>query len=278
MILPTFTTFAPHHKLLSMRLLLFLLFISAAYPLAAQQALDFSKNFKNVGVRGSFSLFDLNKKEYSTTDRKEFKLATSPASTFKIPNSLIALEEKVIEDENQVLPWDKQIRSVAAWNEDTDLRKAYKNSVVWFYQELARRIGEENYVRYLKKLQYGNEDISGGLTQFWLGSSLKISPEEQLQFLRQLHQENLPFSKRTYEKVKNMMIEEKTEQYTLRAKTGWASTSKEDIGWFVGYVEKHNNVYFFATRIYKPADQEMENFADLRRTLTRQILTKLGIL
>lgn len=277
MILPTFTTFAPHHKRPSMRFLLFLLLISVAYPLAAQQSLDFSKNFKNAGIRGSFSLFDLNKKEYSTTDQKEFKLATSPASTFKIPNSLIALEEKV-KDEYEVLTWDKQTRSIAAWNQDTDLRNAYKNSVVWFYQELASRIGAENYVHYLKKMQYGNEDISGGLTQFWLGSSLKISPEEQLQFLCNLYQEKLPFSKMTYEKVKNIMIEEKTEQYTLRAKTGWASTSKKDIGWFVGYVEKHNNVYFFATRIYKPVDKKMENFATLRRTLTQQILTKLGIL
>lgn len=127
-------------------------------------------------------------------------------------------------------------------------------------------------------MQYGNEDISGGLTQFWLGSTLKISPQEQLQFLCQLHQEMLPFSKKTHDKVKSIMIEEKTEQYTLRAKTGWAITGKEDIGWFVGYIEMNDNVYFFVTRIYKPVDQKMDNFAALRRTLTRQIVTKLGIL
>lgn len=261
-----------------MKFLLFPFSLLIVFPLAAQQSLDFNNFFKDAGVRGSFSLYDLKKKEYFTTDRQEFKLATSPASTFKIPNSLITLEEKVIKDENEVLIWDKEIRSIAAWNQDTDLRNAYKNSVVWFYQELARRIGEEKYRHYLKKMRYGNKNISGGLTQFWLGSSLKISPEEQLQFLQQLYLEKLPFSKRTYEKVKEIMIEERTAHYTLRAKTGWAVVPPNDIGWFVGYIEKKDNVYFFATRIYKPVDQEMDNFATLRRSLTRQILTQLGIL
>lgn len=261
-----------------MRFLLFLFFLPIVFPLAAQKSLDFNNYFKDTGVQGSFSLFDLNKKQYYTTDHNEFKLRTSPASTFKIPNSLIALEEKVIKNENEVLIWDKEIRSIAAWNQDTDLRNAYKNSVVWFYQELARRIGEKKYLHYLKKMHYGNRDISGGLTQFWLGSSLKISPEEQLRFLQQLYLEKLPFSKKTYEKVKNIMIEEKTDQYTLHAKTGWAVTPSNDIGWFVGYVEKQGNVYFFATRIYKPVYQKMDNFATLRRSLTRQILTELQIL
>lgn len=261
-----------------MRPFLLLFFLSVASPLAAQQALDFSNYFKNAGIRGSFSLYDFNKKEYFTTDSLEFKLPTSPASTFKIPNSLIALEEKVISNENEVLVWDKEIRQIAAWNQDTDLRNAYKNSVVWFYQELARRIGNKKYEHYLKKMQYGNQDNSGGLTQFWLGSSLKISPEEQLRFLLQLYLEKLPFSKSTYEKVKDIMIEEKTDNSILRAKTGWAVVPPNDIGWFVGYVEKKDNVYFFATRIYKSVDQEMDNFALLRRTLTRQILTELKIL
>ncbi|HEV7348533.1 class D beta-lactamase [Telluribacter sp.] len=262
-----------------MKYLLIPLFILLTSLLAsAQTLLPFDKYFREADVTGSFSLYDLGKKQYFTTDKAEFRKATSPASTFKVPNTFIALEEKAIRDENEVLKWDGTQRMVPAWNQDNDLKMAYKNSTVWFYQELARRIGADKYKSYLKRLDYGNREISGGLTQFWLGTSLKISPEEQLKFLQKVHNESLPFSERTYRIGKEIMVEEKTDAYTLRAKTGWAEVDPSDIGWYIGYVESKGNVYFFATRIYKPLDEKMDDFGPKRKTITRQILHDLTIL
>jgi beta-lactamase class D len=255
-------------------LLLLLLSLTAA----AQTHLDYDRYFREAGVSGSFSLYNLTEKKYYTTDPAEFRKGTSPASTFKIPNTFIALEEKAVKDEHEVLKWDGTPRMLPAWNQDNDLKMAYKNSTVWFYQELARRIGPDRYHKYLRELSYGNRDTSGGLTQFWLGSSLKISPEEQLKFLQKLHDESLPFSERTYRIGKEVMVEERTATYTLRAKTGWAEVPPTDIGWYVGYLETGGNVYFFATRMYKPLDQKMDDFGPLRKTITRRILHDLKLL
>ncbi|GAB2784162.1 OXA-48 family carbapenem-hydrolyzing class D beta-lactamase OXA-54 [Rhabdobacter roseus] len=246
----------------------------------AQEVLPYSGYFQEAGVEGSFSLYDLKQKKYYTTSRAEFTKGTSPASTFKIPNTFIALEEKVIRDENEVLKWDGTPKWLKAWEQDYDLKNAYKNSTVWFYQELARRIGPDKYRSYLKKLDYGNQDISGGLTEFWLGSgnSLKISPKNQLEFLQKLQAETLPFSPSTYRIGKEVMVEERTPTYTLRAKTGWADIEPKDVGWYVGYLETADNVYFFATRIYKPRQQQMDDFGAKRKELTRRILSELKVL
>ncbi len=255
------------------------LLLLMGHALLAQKTLtQFDHYFKEAGLKGSFSLYDLKKKQYYTTDAKEFRIATSPASTFKIPNTFIALEEKAIKDENEVLNWDGIPKRLKVWEQDYDLKNAYKNSAVWFYQEMAKRIGVEKYRSYLKKLNYGNQDISDGLTTFWLGTSLKISPENQLEFLQQVHSEKLPFSERTYRIGKEIMVEEKTSTYTLRAKTGWADTKPTHTGWYVGYVETKGNVYFFATRLYQPDAQQHDDFGTQRKAITRKILTELEIL
>ncbi|MBA4850216.1 class D beta-lactamase [Emticicia sp. BO119] len=262
-----------------MKKLLTFIFISTLLGDAfAQKTEDLSQYFKEKDLEGGFFLYDYQKKEYIVSDKADFTKPTSPASTFKIPNSLIALETGAIKDENEVIKWDGQKRWLEAWNADHDLKNAFKNSTVWFYQELARRIGEKNYHQFLQALSYGNQDISAGLTTFWLGSSLTISPKNQLEFLVKLYEEKLPFSKRTLEIVKKIMIRKETPEYTIRAKTGWADTPPKDIGWYVGYVQKKDNVYFFATRVYKPVEKSIPTFGGDRIEITTKILEKLGII
>lgn len=254
------------------------LFICSVFRISAQTVVDFGQYFKEYDLEGGFFLYDYKAKTYQVSDKADFVRATSPASTFKIPNSLIALEVGAIMDENEVLKWDGEKRWLPVWDKDHNLTEAYKNSTVWFYQELARRIGEKNYTKYLKACDYGNKDISGGLTQFWLGNSLKISPKNQLEFLKRLYEEKLPFSKRTFEITKRVMIREQTNDYTLRAKTGMATVDKVDIGWFVGYVEKKDKVYFFALRMQKPEAKQMPEFASRRIEITTKILKQMGVL
>lgn len=259
--------------------LLALLSLLLCQNLLAQKRLtQFDHYFKEAGLKGSFSLYDLNKKEYYTTDPKEFTIATSPASTFKIPNTFIALEERAVRDENEIIKWDGTPKRLKVWEQDYNLLNAYENSAVWFYQEVAKQVGVAKYHTYLKKLDYGNQDISDGLTTFWLGTSLKISPKNQLEFLQKLYAETLPFSQRTYKIGKEIMVEEKTSTYILRAKTGWADTKPIHTGWYVGYVETKGNVYFFATRLYQPDARQHDDFGAQRKAITRKVLTDLKTL
>lgn len=235
------------------------------------------KYFEQYKVKGAFVMYELDKNEYTATDTSYLNREFLPASTYKIFNSLVALETGVIADENVIFKWDGKERMSPAWNKDTDLKDAFKNSTVWYYQELARKIGIERMQHYVDTAGYGNRNISGGIDRFWLDGALRITPMQQVDLLKRLYKNELPFSMRTMNIVKGIMITEQTEHYTLRSKTGWAYLDKEDIGWYVGYVEKNNKVYFFAT-VIESKDKSNKLFVKSRVEITRSILRDRGIL
>lgn len=168
-----------------------------------------------------------------------------PFSTFKIPNSLIALETGVVTREDSFREWDGTVHSREEINQDQTLDSAFKHSCVWYYQDLARSIGADTMQKYLDQIAYGNCDISGGIDQFWLGTSLQITPRQQLDFIYRLYTNDLPFSLENMEYVREIM---KQEGYPveLYGKTG---SSGDGLGWFVGYVVLEEQPYFFTTVI-----------------------------
>jgi beta-lactamase class D len=210
---------------------------------------DFKKYYDEFDLEGSFVLYDQKNNKYIFYNQSQYKQQFTPASTFKICSSLIGLETRVIKDENFVIPWDSMMWQNPNWNKDHDLKTAFKNSTFWYYQELARRVSGQRMKYWLDKSQYGNEDTSGGIDRFWLTGGLRISPEQQIDFLRRLHDNKLPFSKRSIDIVKSIMIAKDTLGYVIRAKTGWGDEEKRYIGWYVGYIEKNDNVYYFANCI-----------------------------
>lgn len=178
-------------------------------------------------------------------DEELAQLQFSPYSTFKIPNSLIALETGVITEEDSLRQWDKTVRSRPELNQDQTLASAFTHSCVWYYQELARQVGAEAMQTYLDQMEYGNHDISAGIDEFWLGESLKISPQEQLDFITRLYHYDLPFSRQNIDAVKAIM---KQDGYPveLYGKTG---SSGRGQGWFVGYALLADRPYFFSVYI-----------------------------
>jgi beta-lactamase class D len=248
---------------------------------ATKRSPDFEKHFKALGVNGSLFVYDSNQKQTYEYNPQRNETELVPASTFKIFNAMVALETGVIPDDVAVLTWDGIRRKVAnrdfpAWNHDTNLRQAFKDSTVWFYQVLARRAGHERMQQWIDKVGYGNRQIGGAvdIDRFWLQGPLKITPKAQIEFLQRLYQNNLPFSPRTMNLVKDIMVREQTPNYTLRGKTGWLDASQPNLGWFVGYLEQNKNVYFFATTVdlLKPED------APTRIEVTRRSLKDLGLL
>ena len=243
---------------------------------------DFKKLYDQYNVEGSFVIYDQNADKYTFYNKPQYKTQFIPASTFKICNSLIGLETGVIKDENFLIKWDS-IKRRDIWDKDHTLKTAFPNSVVWYYQELARRVGGQKMKYWLDKAQYGNADTSGGIDKFWLSGGLRISPEQQIGFLRRLHDNKLPFSQRSVDIVKNIMIVKDTAGYVMRAKTGWSSQDGKEIGWYVGYVETAGNVYYFSNCVQTLSQntkdaEKSEQFDKSRREIVDNILKELKVI
>ena len=204
------------------------------------------------------------------------RIRATPCSTFKVLNSLIALETGVASGPDFSLPWDGTHYPIELWNHDQTLRSAFSVSCVWYFQALAARIGLERYRRILPKVGYGNADVTGGVTQFWLQSSLTISPDEQVDFLRRLHARTLPFSAKNVDTVLDIMTLSRDGQTTFRGKTGTAGNDKSaaTLGWFIGSVSAPSGDYLFATRITGGENPS----GHTARKITESILSTLKIL
>jgi beta-lactamase class D len=236
--------------------------------------------FDESGLTGSTTIYDYNNKKWFFTDKQDAKTATLPASTFKILHSLIALEYKAVQNEDEIFEWDGEPKLhlgnvVNAWNRDTDLKGAYENSVIWFYEEVARKIGREAYKKILTESEYGNGNYSEPDVDFWNYGQFAITPINQIEFLIKLYENRLPFSESTIETVKNLMISGKTDTSTFWDKTGWTRRNGTDIGWWIGYAVTDGNVYFFATRILKNEKDEIPNFLRGRKEITKLILNEV---
>jgi beta-lactamase class D len=243
------------------------------------QQIDFKHHFQELEVEGSILIQDLNQNRIYQYNPQRNTTAFLPASTFKILNSLISLETDVIPNELAILTWDGVTREIPEWNRDLNMKEAFKLSAVWFYQVLARRVGYDRMQEKVNQIGYGNSNIGSpeDIDKFWLEGELRITPQEQIQFLRRFYNNDLPFSERSLDIVKDIMIVEATPNYTLRVKTGlvgFPPMENTRISWYVGYLEQNDNVYFFATNI----DIRSEDDADKREQLTRRCLEDLQLL
>jgi len=236
---------------------------------------DLKKYFDSAHVDGCFALLDNTTAEITVYNMKLDTQRVLPASTFKILNSLIGLETGKITDEKMVIKWDGVKRSNNDWNKDLTMEEAFKVSAVPYYQEVARRIGRDTMQRWIDSVHYGNMNISGPIDSFWLNNTLKISPDEQLGFVKRLYFDQLPFNKRAQEIVRKVMLQEDNTLYKLSYKTGWGFDEKNNsIGWVVGWIEENRHVYFFVTLI-KSANKNVD-MQQVRMRITRSILTKIG--
>ncbi len=244
---------------------------------------EFKKHFDSCGVEGSVVIYDQSKKEWIVSDTTEILVESLPASTFKVINLLIALETKTIKDEHEIVKWvGSTDTSKYGYRpeiyHDMSVKEAFEVSAGWVFVELAKKIGKENYKKYLTLCGYGNINLTQADTDFWNFGEFAISPINQVEFLVKLYEERLPFSKGNMKIVKNVMINEQTDHYTLRAKTGWTRDKGINTGWWVGYVENKNDVYFFATRLLQNRKFNRTDFGTCRKEITKKIFKELKII
>ena len=244
--------------------------------LAAETSEEHDLSAEFGSYSGAFVLYDAAQQRWLRYHPEECRVRTTPCSTFKVCNALIALETGVASGPDFSLPWDGTHYSIEPWNHDQTLRSAMSVSCLWYFQELAKRMGLVRYQQILPKVGYGNADVSGGVTQFWLQSSLTISPNEQVEFLRRLSAHKLPFSAKNMDTVLDIMTLSKRGKTIFRGKTGTAGKGFETatLGWFIGSVSSPSGDSFFATRI---AGGENPSGRTARK-ITESILATLKIL
>ena len=236
---------------------------------------DLARLFSDRNLTGTLIIESLDGKTLYRHNPERSEERFIPASTFKIPNTLIALDAGALKDENEVIKWDGQKRFLPDWNRDQALPSAFRYSCVWFYQELARRVGDEAYRKYLGKLEYGNRLTGPKVDTFWLDGEIRISAREQVNFLRRLVNNDLPFKPNHIDLLKKIMINEERPEHVLRAKTGWAVRTGTQIGWFVGWLERKNGeVWLFALNF----DSEYDKDKDARKQITLDALKLKGLL
>ncbi len=158
--------------------------ILSAPTTATAQTPDLGRPFKEFGLEGSILIYDSHQNRTYEYNPQRNARPMVPASTFKIFNAMVALETGVIPNEVAVLTWDGVQREIAAWNHDTNLRQAFKDSTVWFYQVLARRAGHDQMQQWIDKVGYGNRQIGAAnkIDRFWLQGPLEITPNNKSSF------------------------------------------------------------------------------------------------
>ncbi|MCD8260454.1 MAG: class D beta-lactamase, partial [Bacteroides sp.] len=219
-----------------------------------------------------------DKDPWSGCNSDWWNVPRSPASTFKIPNTLIALETGVVTPET-IFKWEEEKRTFPMWEKDMNLQEAFNLSCVPVYQEMARRIGTERMQEYIRLFNYGEMNIDEQNHDiFWLEGTSAITMFQQIWFLRKLYKEELPVSRETMRLTREIMVQEEKEKYRLSAKTGTNRYDGKEYGWYVGYLEKDSGVYFFVLLAEPESREAFRDFVNLRKTLCREIFSLLRVI
>lgn len=233
---------------------------------------DWAQLFADSNVVGTFVLWEPDSFRLEASDTARATKGFLPASTFKVFNSLVALQTGAVADEHTIIPWDSVVRRNGRWNEDMDMGTAIQRSCVPWYQEVARRAGAERMQHWLDTTHYGNAVMGDSIHLFWLQGGLRITPLEQVYFMQKLNEERLPFDLIHQRTVKRILPGDSTATWRIRGKTGWAIRVDEQYGWYVGWVERGGRTAYFAINI----DMPDESYVSKRQTLARALLVKEG--
>ena len=252
-----------------------LLLLFASLGAAAAETVvrpDWRRHFDAFGVRGTFVAYEPALDRYLVLDEARAGQGFLPASTFKVPNALIGLETGAIADEHEVFEWDGRPKPRVELERDHTLSTGMRDSVVWMFQEVARRVGKARMKEWVDRLDYGNRDIGGGIDQFWLRGRMRVSAWQQVDFLHRLAEGRLPATQRAQRLVREAMGVEKSRDRTLYAKTGTTGSGAGEIQWWIGWVERRGKpVAYFALNLTTTAATRFEDRFAIARPILREI-------
>ncbi|HYN07377.1 MAG TPA: penicillin-binding transpeptidase domain-containing protein [Vicinamibacterales bacterium] len=252
----------------------------AAAPATGQQT--------PISTRSCFLLFELGVGQVRRRPSDACQTRLTPASTFKVPHALAALDAGMIAGPDEQMPFvDGGGQYPESARRQHTLATAIRHSVLWYFQRVAERLGPDREAAYLRKFGFGNMDSTSQLTTFWIGGSLQISPEEQLAFWLKLYRNELAVSARALEQVKALLIQPDgvivnaageqpfarpwRANTTVSAKTGSATDrSGQAARWLVGYVTQANRSFVFVSCVIGPRDLAANAAIDLAARSLRE--------
>ncbi|MEV0201253.1 class D beta-lactamase [Nonomuraea sp. NPDC050691] len=235
---------------------------------------DLRAVFDAAKVRGTFALLDVSSRKVTVVDRGRAEKPMVPASSFKVPHALVALQTGVVKNPDEVIPWDGTPQPFPEWEKDMSMREAVRVSNAAAFQVIARRIGLQRERQWLHRLNYGNRQTGTVVDRFWLDGPLKISAVEQTRFMERLAALRLPASREHQRTVHELIKQEEKDGYVLYAKSGWQNAPGPGTGWWTGWVDRGGRVYTFALNM----DIAKDGDAAKRATLARELLHRLNVL
>jgi beta-lactamase class D len=241
-----------------------------------------------AGMKGCFLLYNLKTEKFEKKLGSTCEERVTACSTFKVPLSVMAFDSGVLKSEKEVYPWDGQNRMLPEWNQDQTAETWMKYSVVWFSQRLTPKIGKKKLQKYLDDFDYGNKNLSAGLTSAWLKSpkdsahALSISPYEQVEFLKKLWRDKLPVSGSSMEVTRKLTyLDTSPKGFKLHGKTGsnfYDEARKIQLGWFISHIQKGDQEYIAVTNLSDLKPVETKLFGGQRaKALTLELLKREGL-
>ncbi len=238
--------------------------------LGATLCLAFGLASSGAAAESCFLIYDEQSGRTTREPSEACSTRLTPASTFKIPHALAALDAGVVSEARDIFVYDGAPLPFERWKRDHDLASAMRDSVVWYFQRIAERMGSERERRYLKAFEYGNQDASGPLTSFWLGDSLRISPDEQLLFLRRFFGGKLPVREDAARAVTEILAQPDgrivnaagehpfaapwPEGTMVYAKTGRGTDQGRTVSWLVGRVVRGERAWILVSSVIGSED------------------------
>lgn len=187
---------------------------------------------------------------------------TSPASTFKMTLALMGFDAGLLTAADApAWPYLTEYKADRAdWRVTTTPKSWLRDSVLWYSRELVAKLGAERFAQYVTDFEYGNADVTGdpgkdnGLLRSWINSSLLITPEEQVRFVRRMLAGDLPASATAHAAVVAIVPKFSAGKWTVSGKTGTyyernadgSFNSRRQTGWFVGWAERDDERLAFA--------------------------------
>ncbi len=224
-------------------------------------------------VVGSILVYDAVKDIYYGNDFDRAQTGSLPASTYKIPHAMIALETGTVKDKNTIMKWDGKKRSREALEKDMTFKEAFQLSCLDCFQEIAPKIGVEKMKEFLKKWDYGQMQVdSASIDLFWIKGNSKISSFQQVDFLNRFVDKKLRISDETHNNLKEFMSLGKVDGIEMNGKTGWSIVNDKNLGWFVGYTQKEGKTYYVATNIEPTPAFDMDKFYRTRIDVSAEAL------
>ena len=236
-----------------------------------------SKQFAKSGMQGSFMLFDEKHDAYLYHNRAQTDSLFSPGETFYLPLILMGLHHQILADEKTIFNWDSVIYPNQNWNIAQDVEHAFKNNTPWFFKKLIKGIGHARMLNGLIQFNYGNRDTTGGLDRFWKEEGLKISPKQQIDFLRKLRNRKLDTKAISQDILKRISVVTDSLGCLIHQSIGFSTQSGENITWLVGYMETPCNTFYFSTCL-QSTSKTRSQLNKVVKKITYNVINELRIM